>query len=97
MVYKNKQIDGVPFIFEHTHPTYQSLHFLIPKLYHPIPKLKNENAANMANRSFAHCLRSFILLTSHRISTSLHWVTLPSFVTYTIKDWLFFVKLKWHK
>ncbi|MFE5470844.1 hypothetical protein [Bacillus safensis] len=94
-MYKNKRIDPavcVPFIFEHTHPTYQSPYPLVPKLYHPIPKLKNENAANMANQSFAHCLRSFILLTGHRISTSLHWVTLPSFVTYTIKDWLFFVK-----
>ncbi|KIL24469.1 hypothetical protein B4134_3284 [Bacillus safensis] len=40
---------GGLFLFEHTHPAYQSLHFLIPKLYHPIPKLKNENAANMAN------------------------------------------------
>ncbi|MGG0026533.1 hypothetical protein ABEX92_01475 [Bacillus safensis subsp. osmophilus] len=51
-MYKNKRIDPaacVPFIFKHTHPTYPSPYSLIPKLYHPIPKLKNENAANMAN------------------------------------------------
>lgn len=52
MVYKNKRIDTERITCgssnEHTYPPYPSLQSLIPKLYHPIPKLKNENAANIA-------------------------------------------------
>lgn len=64
MVYKISGLIqyGVPFIFEHTHPTYQSLHFLIPKLYHPILKLKMKTQQTwQTDRLLTAFVRSFCL------------------------------------
>ncbi|WP_282061733.1 hypothetical protein [Bacillus pumilus] len=54
--------DDVPFQFEHTHPPYQSPHSWIPKLYHPIPKLKMKTQQTwQTNRLLTAFVFSFCL------------------------------------